>query len=158
MTIRRYKPRSIGATVEKLTQPIFGRRGFGRGVIIADWPNIAGSILAKHTFPEKIIYPRNQRGNGTLHLRIDSPALALELQHLEPQLLEKINTHFGYKAVSYINIIQGTLPNNNNSPVTKKKTITPEQKNALANCLHLIEDPDLKKALQALGTEIKSMG
>jgi hypothetical protein len=158
MTIRRYKPRSISATIGKLTQPIFGRRGFGRGAMIADWANIAGSVLAQHTLPEKIIYPRNERGNGTLHLRIDSPALALELQHLVPQLLEKINTHFGYKAVAYINIIQGTLPDNNDAPTLQKRSLTQEEENALANRLNIISDPELKKALQALGTEIKSAG
>jgi hypothetical protein len=154
MTIRRYQSRSISATVEKLTRPIFGKRGFGQGTMIADWPNITGSVLARHTFPEKIVYPRGERGNGTLHLRIDSPALALELQHLEPQLLDRINTHFGYRAVSYIKIIQGALPKKEEVPVEEKRALTANEKQALDDRLNLVSDPQLKAALRGLGTEI----
>ncbi|MBT3991420.1 MAG: DUF721 domain-containing protein [Rhodospirillaceae bacterium] len=154
MTIRRYQSRSISATVEKLTRPIFGKRGFGKGTMIADWPNITGSVLAQHTFPEKIIYPRNERGNGTLHLRIDSPALALELQHLETQLLDRINTHFGYRAVAYIKIIQGALPEKEPEPKVEKRELTDDETKALNDRLNLVSDPELKEALRALGTEI----
>ena len=154
MTIRRYQSRSISATVEKLTRPIFGKRGFGQGTMINDWPNITGSVLAQHTFPEKISYPRGERGNGTLHLRIDSPALALELQHLEPQLLERINTHFGYRAVSSIKIIQGALPEKPQEIELEKRELTPSEEAVLDERLNLVSDPDLKEALRALGGEI----
>ncbi len=154
MTIRRYQSRSISAIVGKLTRPIFGKRGFGQGTMIADWPNITGSVLAQHTFPEKITYPRGERGNGTLYLRIDSPALALELLHLEPQLLERINTHFGYRAVSFIKIIQGTLPEKPQEHEIKKRELTPTEKSALDERLNLISDPELKEVLRALGSEI----
>jgi hypothetical protein len=122
--------------------------------MIADWPNITGSVLAQHTFPEKIIYPRNERGNGTLHLRIDSPALALELQHLETQLLDRINTHFGYRAVAYIKIIQGALPEKEPEPKVEKRELTDDETKALNDRLNLVSDPELKEALRALGTEI----
>lgn len=156
MTIRRYQSRSISATVEKLTRPIFGKRGFGQGTMITDWPNITGSVLAQHTFPEKITYPRNERGNGTLHLRIDSPALALELQHLETQLLDRINTHFGYRAVAYIKIIQGALPEKKAEPVAEKRSLTTAEEKALDNRLDSVSDPDLKAALRNLGSEIQT--
>ena len=154
MTIARFKPRSISATVEKITRPIFGKRGFGQGSMIANWENIVGNVLAGHTFPEQISYPRNQRNNGTLHLRIDSPALALELQHIETQLLDRVNTHFGYRAVAHIRILQGILPENNINALPEKRKITLKEQNDLNEDLNIINDPDLKNALQALGTEI----
>jgi hypothetical protein len=154
MTIARFKPRSISATVEKITRPIFGKRGFGQGSMIANWGNIVGNVLAGHTFPEQISYPRNQRNNGTLHLRIDSPALALELQHIETQLLDRVNTHFGYRAVAHIRIIQGVLPDNNIHTLPEKRKITLKEQNELNEDLNIINDPDLKNALQALGTEV----
>ena len=154
MAIARFKPRSISATVEKITRPIFGKRGFGQGTLITNWGNIAGNVLADYTFPEQISFPRNQRKNGTLHLRINSPALALELQHIEDQLLDRVNTHFGYRAVTDIKISQGNLPTKNKQAQPKKRKITLNQKNNLNADLNIINDPDLKKALQALGTEI----
>ena len=154
MTIARYKPRSISATVEKITRPIFGKRGFGQGNVIANWDNIVGNVLAGHTFPEQISYPRNQRNNGTLHLRIDSPALALELQHVETQLLDRINTNFGYRAVAKIKIIQGVLPAKSSHDLPEKRKITLKEEDKLNKNLSAINDPDLKNALQALGAEI----
>ena len=154
MAIARFKPRSISATVEKITRPIFGKRGFGQGTMVANWENIVGSVLADHTFPEQISFPRNQRNNGTLHLRINSPALALELQHIENQLLDRVNTHFGYRAVTDIRINQGNLPKTNKKPQPEKRKMTLNEKQNLNTDLNIISDPDLKKALQALGTEI----
>jgi hypothetical protein len=154
MAIARFKPRSISATVENITRPIFGKRGFGQGTMIANWENIVGSVLADHTFPEQISFPRNQRNNGTLHLRINSPALALELQHIENQLLDRVNTHFGYRAVTDIRINQGNFPKTNKKAQPEKREMTPNEKKNLNTDLNIINDPDLKKALQALGTEI----
>jgi hypothetical protein len=154
MAIARFKPRSISATIEKITRPIFGKRGFGQGTMIANWENIVGNVLSDHTFPEQISFPRNKRNNGTLHLRINSPALALELQHIENQLLDRVNTHFGYRAVTDIKISQGNLPTKNKQTQPEKRKITLNEKNNLNADLNIINDPDLKEALQALGTEI----
>ena len=47
---------------------------------------------------------------GTLHVRVGSGALALELQHLEPVVIERINTYFGYRAVERLKLVHGPLP------------------------------------------------
>ncbi len=153
MTIRRRQFRAIGATVEKLTKPVFGRRGFGSPAIVNDWPEIIGGILAEHTFPERIAYPTGKRSEGTLHLKIDSAALALELQHLAPQIMERVNTYFGFKAVADIRILQGPLP----EKPEKKPPPAPLDKakrQELNKKLTLVTDPDLKAALESLGTEV----
>jgi len=124
--------------------------------MITNWKQIVGDALAQHTLPEKIVYPRNERNNGTLHLRTDSPALAIELQHTKNQLIECINTHFGYRAVSAIRIIQSTLTKIHDEPIEKKRKITEKEREVLDTDLHIVSDPDLKNALRALGTEIKS--
>ncbi len=154
MTIKRFEIRTIGASVAKLTKPIFGKRGFGQGEIVTEWPNIAGKTLASHTLPEKIAYQKNQRHGGTLHLRIDSAGLALELQHLEPQLIERINTHFGYRAVASIKIIQGPIQRKEKPEFRVKKELSTTQSDQLNNRLEVVSDPDVKAALAALGAEI----
>ena len=93
MTIPRRKFRTISSSVEKITKPIFGKRGFGEATIVNDWAHIVGDTLARHTVPEQISYPSSSRSEGTLKLKIDSSALALELQHLIPQLMDKVNTY-----------------------------------------------------------------
>ena len=106
MTIPRQRFKTIGTSIDKITKPIFGKRGFGQSSVITDWPQIVGATLAQHTVPEKISFPRDERRNATLQLKIDSSALALELQHFSAQLVEKVNTYFGYKAVGKIQIVQ----------------------------------------------------
>ena len=155
MTIPRYKSRSISATIEKLTKPIFGNRGFGQVSIITNWRSIVGNALEKHAFPEKITFPRDQRSNGTLYLRINSPAIALELQHIKTQLIERVNTYFGYRAIANIKITQGDTLNTENRPSTKRKTINTQESETLKKNLDFINDPDLKEALLALGKEVK---
>ena len=156
MTIPRFRPRSISATIEKLTKPLFARRGLGHSVLINNWLQIVGDELAQHTSPDKISFPKNDRNGGILHIRIDSPALAIELQHKETQLIENVNSFFGYYAVKAIKIKQSTLSVEKNKNARIKNPLTNHQRNKLDSDLRIIKDPELKKALLALGTEIKA--
>ena len=66
-------------------------------------------MIAKHSRPDRISYANRERHSGLLHLRVDHSAMATELQHLEPQLLERINGYFGFKAVAKMRFIHGPL-------------------------------------------------
>jgi hypothetical protein len=50
----------------------------------------------------------HRRAGATLVLRVEGPR-SLEVQHIAPQLLERINTYFGYSAVAELRIIQGPV-------------------------------------------------
>ena len=154
MTIKRRQFRAIGATIEKLTKPVFGRRGFSRSAILNQWPDIIGASLAAHSLPEKITYPRDERANGALHIRIASSALALEFQHLEPQLIDRINTYFGYRAIQSLKIIQGPIPERGAPPPPPRRALSAGEKTALDARLNVITDPDIKAALSSLGESI----
>ena len=146
MAIPRRKFRTISASVEKITKPIFGKRGFGEAAIVTDWPHIVGATMARHTIPEQISFPRSGRTDGTLKLKIDSSALALELQHLTPQLIEKINTYFGYTYIKNIKIkiINSKYVN------SKKKGNHKNNKNNFDDDLKKITDINLKNKLEKL--------
>jgi hypothetical protein len=154
MTIRRHQIRAIGAAVEKIAKPLFGARGFGAASVVTQWEAIVGPVLARATLPERIAYPVGERSQGTLHLRVSSAGLALELQHLEPQLIERINSHFGYGAVARIRIIQGPTPEKKELKKRAPGQLAPEAKAKVAARVGRIADPDLKAALQALGEEV----
>ena len=157
MTIPRQRFKTIGTSIDKITKPIFGERGFGQSSVITDWPQIVGATLAQHTVPEKISFPRDERRNATLQLKIDSSALALELQHFSAQLVEKVNTYFGYKAVGKIQIVQGPVPEKPTSELTPLEA--PKDTNELLDeRLVLISDPELKAALSALASQLSKKG
>ncbi|HDO52208.1 MAG TPA: DUF721 domain-containing protein [Rhizobiales bacterium] len=118
-------PSAIGAFVPGVTRAAFGAHGFPSASVLSDWPDIIGAEFADITSPERLIWPRgaepcpeeeggpagrtrHRRAGATLVLRVDGPR-SLEIQHIAPQLLERINIYFGYRAVSQLRIIQGPV-------------------------------------------------
>jgi hypothetical protein len=148
------RPRAIGTTVEKLTRPIFGRRGFSEAAIITDWAAVIGAELARHTRPERIAFRPRTRAEGTLHLRVGHSALALELQHLEPQLIERINRYFGYRAVARVAMIQGPVAAGEEKPAATEPPLDPAADAALRARLSGVSDPGLRDALNRLGRRV----
>jgi hypothetical protein len=113
--------KSVGSFVPGLTRKSFEKYGFSTATLLTDWPVIAGADLASFTLPERLKWPRNVeafedtkkdargRPGATLVLRVDGPR-AIELQYQTSQIMERINAHFGYRAVSEIRFIQAPLP------------------------------------------------
>ena len=154
MAIPRKRLRTIGADIEKIVKPILNRRGFGATTIVNSWVDVVGLVLAKHIFPEKISYPSGSRLGGTLHLRINSSAVALELQHLAPQLKDKINTYFGYRAIDHLKMVQGPIPEIEVQEKKQKRSLNSGEKEKLEQTLNAISDPELKAALSDLGSSV----
>ncbi len=99
---------ALASMLPRVTAPIFKKRGFAEAGILTDWPAIVGEHLARHTMPEKIAFARGARTAGVLHVVTES-AFAPELQHLEPQVIERINGYFGYYAVGRLRIQHGRV-------------------------------------------------
>jgi len=151
---RQRKMLTLGATVSGLTRQTYGQRGFADGEIIRNWPFIIGDMLAGVCLPEKIAFSKGERGRGTLHLRVANSGLATEIQHLQPLVLERVNSYFGYQAVARLKLIHGPLP----TPVATAPYIpaplSKAQDQALAHELGNISDPELRKALERLGRAV----
>jgi hypothetical protein len=153
--VRARMPRPLSRMVERLTKSMLGRHGFTHGAIVTKWPEIVGNDMARHTQPEKIVFSRDGVSGGTLHLRCDSGAQATEIQHLEPQILERINTFFGYKAVIRVRLIQGPLPQSKGQrPSRPPRPLSPEEAQKLAGTVANVDDDELRQALERLGQSI----
>ncbi len=102
--------RPVATTLPKITRKALGRRGLAEGSLISEWPEIVGETLAARCLPIKLSFADpKRRAEGTLILQVES-AWTLELQHLAPQLIERINQSLGYAAVARLNFRQGPLP------------------------------------------------
>jgi len=146
----------LGEAVAALTRPIVGKRGFVRGGLVAEWETIVGERLAASSFPERVSYPPKQSRDGTLHLRVASGSLAMELQHLEPQLIEKINGYLGYDAIAHVRLIQGPIPQAQR-PAARPlppRPLSEEEEAVLARRIAGVGDPELRAALAALGRAV----
>ena len=148
---KRYGPQPLSWQIEKLTKPIFRKRGFGEAAILTDWETVVGPLWASHSCPEKLIRSRDEARGATLHLRVDSGAFATELTHSEPQLLQRINGFYGYRAVERIKVIQGPLPPKKHCLPSRDDALSAEDEDTLSTRLARVEDPDLRAALEGLG-------
>lgn len=79
--------RVLGAILPQITRPAFAKRPAPAVRLILDWAEIVGAALAAQSEPRRV-------SAGTLTIACTGP-VALELQHLAPQLIERINTHCG---------------------------------------------------------------
>jgi hypothetical protein len=74
--------------------------------VLVAWPDIVGERLAAATQPLKIEWPRRRGGAdptsrpdpATLVIRVES-AFALDVQHLAPVIVERVNAHYGWRCV-----------------------------------------------------------
>ncbi|MBU8539248.1 DUF721 domain-containing protein [Falsiroseomonas tokyonensis] len=91
-------PLPLSALIPRLTRPAFRKRSPAGAQLMADWPAIIGPALAAVTQPLRVTA-------GTLTLACSGP-VAMELQHLAPELIGRINAHFGRTAVERLRFVQ----------------------------------------------------
>jgi hypothetical protein len=153
---RRGRLRPIAAELPKLIGKPLGRRGFGEGGLIADWPAIAGEEIARHSAPLKLSFPRGERHGGTLTLRV-AGAFAVELQHVAPLLIERINAYLGYGAITRLKLAQGRLPPRRRPALLQPAPLGPAEESTLTQSLARIGDDGLRQALDGLGRAVKGL-
>jgi hypothetical protein len=148
--------RPVAALLPKLTKKALGKHGFSSAGLIERWDSIVGGDLAGLCRPEKLSFPVGKRDGGTLRIRADGGA-ALELQHLAPQIVERINVFLGYRAVAHLKLVNGPVAARQTAPVAKPAAASPEilrQTAALDQRLMEIDDEGLRDSLRRLGAEI----
>jgi hypothetical protein len=152
-------PIPIGQLVGEAIAPVTARRGFVTADLVAAWPEIAGPLYAPCTTPDKIAWPRHDNEGeppaGVLFLKVDGPRAVL-VQHDLPQIIERVNAFFGYRAIGHVRIVQGPVA----APSTPKTatgqpTLDPEAEHQLAEELAGIDDDRLRAALERLGRGVR---
>lgn len=150
---RRRSCRSVAEGIAHLTDRTFAKRGLASADLAMKWREIIGPMLAEVTLPIRISYPRRQRDQGTLYIRCAGGGYVTQIQHLTPLILEKINSFFGYAAVSSVKIEAGVLPR----PLSRKaerQSATPAEAERIGALVKSIENDDLRAALDRLGRAI----
>lgn len=147
-------PKALAQALPAITKRILGKRGLAEGSLISDWSSIVGEQVASRCIPKQLAFKRSsERREGTLTLRVES-GFATELVYLEQQLLERINAHFGYRAVAKLKLIQGPVIDPNQRRRKALKTLSGKEKSALDAKVADVEDEDLRKALSDLGAAV----
>ncbi len=144
---RRHGPRLLGAALPGAAGALFRRQGFAEAGVLTDWPEIVGRPLADYTCPLRL------SRDGALTLRV-AGAFALELAHLEPQILDRIARYFGFRAVTRLAIVQGPLPRRDPPPPPGPRPLAPDEEARLEALLADMRDEGLRRALERLGRAV----
>lgn len=150
---------SFAESAMPLIRNLLGKKGFVAADILTFWHQIVGEEMAEYTMPQKIDFRRGERSNGVLHLIVPSGAFALEVQHREKFVLQKVNSYFGYMAVAGLKIIQDSsfqkqLIAKINQQQTKKTLVTEQEQNYINELAEDIANPELQEKLVKLGKSV----
>ncbi len=135
------------------------KRGFATMRLLTHWVEIVGEDIAKIARPVNVTYGR--QGFGATLTILTTGAQAPILQTQLPQIREKVNSCYGYSAISRVKITQ-TAPTGFHEgqvafeakPEAPAKEIPAEIKQAAQDVAADIENDSLKQALTALGQNV----
>ncbi|MEN3974430.1 DciA family protein [Emcibacter sp. SYSU 3D8] len=150
-------PRRFGDLARPLLSPALRKQGFAQNEIVTRWRDVVGALLASRSMPERLRFPQGERIDGVLFIRVES-SFALEFQHLTPQILEKVNTFYGYRAVAKLVMKQGPIPRAAPRPSVTVAALPAETEAGLARSLDTLKPGPLKEALGRLGRRILADG
>jgi hypothetical protein len=138
-------PRLLGALLPKLTRPVLKKRAPATAALLADWGQIMGPALAAVTVPQRLT-------GTTLTIGCAGP-VAMELAHLAPQVMERINQHLGRQAVGQLKFVQAVIPGRP-APARRLRPAAKALPAAVAAELGGVGDEALRAALAKLGAGV----
>jgi hypothetical protein len=155
-------PKPLAELIEACLAPALKSQGFAAADIVVAWPEIVGPRLAGRCEPVKIQWPKRPRGAspdtpaepGTLVLRVES-AFGLEVQHMAPVLLERVNAYFGWRCLGRIALRQGPVGTGKKKPGTTRD-LDPAALAEAREKVAGVADDELREALVRLGAGIIS--
>jgi hypothetical protein len=145
--------RQVARLLGAILDPAARRRGFAEASLLADWAEIVGPALARRCRPVRVDHAPGRRRGGTLLVQA-SGAAAVEIQHAAPQIVERINTYFGYPAIRQLRLLQMPL-RPPAPPRPQPRALRADEEAALAERVTGVADGELREALLALGRALR---
>jgi len=143
----------VAELVPQIGRAAFRRFGFVQSSVVTRWPEIVGERHARVCMPEAIRFPPGEKSDGILQLVV-LPAHAPLIQHVIPEIMERVNRFFGYKAVSRVKLRQGEVkPPSAEGPRTAPPSLKPIPME-LGDSLRDIGDPELRTVLESLARSL----
>ena len=142
----------IADLMPQIGRAAFRRFGFVQSSVVTRWHEIVGERHAQVCMPEAIRFPPGEKSEGILQLVV-VPAHAPLIQHVIPEIMERVNRFFGYKAVSRVKLRQGAVK----PPRAEARTAPPSLKPIpmeLGDSLRDIGDPELRTVLESLARSL----
>ncbi len=143
----------VAELVPQIGRAAFRRFGFVQSSVVTRWPEIVGARHAQVCMPEAIRFPPGEKSDGILQLVV-LPAHAPLIQHVIPEIIERVNRFFGYKAVARVKLRQGTVkPPHAEGARAAPPSLKPIPME-LGDSLRDIGDPELRTVLESLARSL----
>jgi hypothetical protein len=145
--------RAIGDLMPEIGRTAFRRFGFVQSSVVTRWPEIVGPVHARVCSPEAIRFPPGEKSEGILQLVV-KPAHAPLIQQVTPEIIDRVNRFFGYKAVARVKLRQGAVtPPAADKPAKPPPSLKPIPLE-LGDSLRDIGDPELRIVLESLARSL----
>jgi len=145
--------RPIAELMPEIGRTAFRRFGFVQSSVVTRWPEIVGPRHARICAPEAIRFPPGEKNDGILQLVV-VPAHAPIVQHVIPEIIERVNRFFGYRAVAKVKLRQGEVKP---PPAPERPKAPPSLRPIpveLGDSLRDIGDPELRTVLESLARSL----
>lgn len=154
--------RPLAELVDACIAPALAAQGFAASDIVVGWPEIVGERLAPYCEPVKVQWPRRTGGPdlppepATLIVRVES-AFALEVQHLAPIIIERVNARYGWRCIGRLSFRQAPVGRDR---ARKEVRFQPSAEKVAAKAAELgsFENEGLRQALAELGAAMAERG
>ena len=142
--------RPFGNTLPRGLKGILKKNGYNYSEIISKWNMLVGKDIAQYAYP-KSIKMKKRDSNGMLVLAIKRGD-EINVEYSKKNIMDKINSYFGYKLISEIKI--ETL-NSKNKKVQNKNKLYNFSKNYQEK-IDQIKNENIKNSLFQLFKTIKN--
>ena len=133
--------RPFSSSIPKQLKKYLRKGGYNYSTIIDNWTNIVNKNISDSCYPSTIKMSKEMK-NGTLILNVIH-GKELEIEYAKKEIIEKINSFFGYQCIKKINlkIVKEEIKLDSNK--------FPEIKNLtkINNSLKKVNNPNLKSSL-----------
>ncbi len=144
--------RAVSDLMPEIGRAAFRRFGFVQSSVVSRWDEIVGARYAAVSAPEAIRFPIGKKSDGTLELTVEG-AHATMMQHVMPEIIERVNRFFGYSAIARIKVRQGVIA----KTAAPRPAVPPMLKPVpmeLGDSLREIGDPELFAVLESLAKSL----
>lgn len=155
---RRGQARAIADLMPEIGRTAFRKFGFIQSSVLTRWPEIVGERHAQICQPEAIRFPPGAKADGILQIVV-VPAHAPIIQHVVPEIIDRVNRFFGYSAVAKVKLRQGIVqpPQTSDRAQATSSSLRPIPVE-LGDSLRDVGDPELRAVLESLARSLGSQG
>jgi len=154
------RPKPLADLIDACFGPALAAQGFAASDVIVAWPEIVGERLANFTQPLRMEWPRGGAARdrdarpepATIVVRVES-AFALEMQHLAPVVIERVNAHYGWRCIGRVVLKQGPVKRRA-PPPPPAPALTEDDRRRVTEAVENVGEDALRGALERLGQAV----